>query len=253
MGITRGVATLVGAAVAGCLIWVATQIGQGSAAEYWTTDGLVAAAGLTMALSQLLGGWTKWGWPRLSLGVFLIGFLPVLAVGGWVLLARQPADFFNTMNWSRDLGVDGFVGDLGELLAPIAFLIGLTFGFTFDTTGPRDVEVDEARRPEAYGRPVPVRATDAPSDHAVDDERVVPVPPERTAHHVGEDERWAATDAPAHDVDQRRAADEPLTAEREHTDDVEDAAHAQAHERRGRFGFLRRRAAATNAEQRDEV
>ena len=254
MGITRGFATLVGAAVAGFLIWVATQIGQGSAAEYWTTYGVVAAAGLTMALSQLLGGWTKWGWPRLSLGVFLIGFLPVLAVGGWVLLARQPADFFNTMNWSRDLGVDGFVGDLGELLAPIAFLIGLTFGFTFDTTGPREVEVDEVRRPDAYERPVPVTTTtDDRSDQVVDDERVVPVPSERAAHHVGEDERWAATDEPAHDLDQRRAADEPLTAERGHTDDVEDAEHAETHERRGRFGFRRRRAAATNAERRDEV
>ncbi|MDF2750977.1 MAG: hypothetical protein K0T00_2153 [Gaiellaceae bacterium] len=253
MGITRGFATLVGAAVAGFLIWVATQIGQGSAAEYWTTYGLVAAAGLTMALSQLLGGWTKWGWPRLSLGVFLIGFLPVLAVGGWVLLARQPADFFNTMNWSRDLGVDGFVGDLGELLAPIAFLIGLTFGFTFDTTGPREVEVDEVRRPEAYAGPVPVTGTDARSGHVVEDERVVTGAPERTAHHVGEDERWATTDAPAHDVDRRRAADEPLTAEREHTDDAEDAELAEAHERRGRFGFRRRRAATTNGEHRDEV
>ena len=252
MGITRGFATLVGAAVAGFLIWVATQVGQGSATEYWTTYGLVAAAGLTMALSQLLGGWTKWGWPRLSLGVFLIGFLPVLAVGGWVLLARQPADFFNTMNWSRDFGVDGFVGDLGELLAPIAFLIGLTFGFTFDTTGPREVEVDEVRRPAVYERPVPV-TTDARSDHVVDEERVAPVAPERSAHHVGEDERWAATDAPAHDADGSRAADEPLTAEREHTDGFDGAEHADSQERRSRFGFLRRRAGTTNAEHRDEL
>ncbi len=43
-----------------------------------------------MALSQLFGGWTKWGWPRISVGVLLIGFLPVLVVGGWVLLAGQP-------------------------------------------------------------------------------------------------------------------------------------------------------------------
>ena len=106
-----------------------------------------------MALSQILGGWTKWGWPRLSAGVFLLGFLPVLLVGGWVLLARQPADFFNTSNWSRDLGVDGVVGDLGEVLAAVAFGIGLTFGFTFDTVGPRrSVDVDgwttsAARRP----------------------------------------------------------------------------------------------------------
>jgi hypothetical protein len=134
---TRGISTLVGAGVAGFLIWLATQIGSDSAAEYWTFYGLIAAAGLTMALSQILGGWTKWGWPRISPGVFLLGFLPVLVVGGWVLLSRQPADFFNTSNWSRDLGVAAVVSDLGEVLSAVAFIIGLTFGLTFDTTGPR--------------------------------------------------------------------------------------------------------------------
>jgi hypothetical protein len=138
IGITRGFSTLVGAAVAGFLIWLATQIGSDTQGEYWATYGVLAAAGLTMALSQILGGWTKWGWPRLSAGVFLLGFLPVLVAGGWVLLARQPADFFNTSNWSRDLGIGGIVGDLGELLAVIAFGIGLTFGFCFDTSGRRD-------------------------------------------------------------------------------------------------------------------
>jgi signal transduction histidine kinase len=187
IGITRGISTLIGAAVAGFLIWLAVQIGQGSAAEYWTTYGLVAAAGLTMALSQILGGWTKWGWPRLSLGVFLLGFLPVLLVGGWVLLARQPADFFNTSNWSRDLGIMGVVGDLGELLTAIAFGIGLTFGLTFDTAGPRrEVEVDEVHEREVHDRPVPVATTDG------------------TASHV------------------RPAADEPLTAERAEQADVEE-------------------------------
>ena len=91
-----------------------------------------------MALSQLLGGWTKWGWPRFSLGVFLIGFLPVLVVGGWVLLARQPADWMNTSNWSRDLGIYGAVADIGNILPAVAFGIGLVFGFSFDTAGPRD-------------------------------------------------------------------------------------------------------------------
>jgi len=146
---TRGISTLVGASVAGFLIWLAAQIGSDSASEYWTTYGLIAAAGLTMALSQILGGWTKWGWPRISPGVFLLGFLPVLAVGGWVLLSRQPADFFNTSNWSRDLGIAAVVSDLGEVLSAVAFVIGLTFGLTFDTTGPRrpaDLPPDEERR-----------------------------------------------------------------------------------------------------------
>jgi hypothetical protein len=161
LGIARGLSTLVGAGVAGFLIWLATQAGSGSSGEYWASYGLIAAAGLTMALSQVLGGWTKWGWPRLSGAVFLLGFLPVLLIGGWVLLARQPADFFNTMNWSRDLGIDGLVSDLGEGLAAVAFGIGLTFGLCFDTAGPRrelvrDVEVERARQHSAPDEPLRV-------------------------------------------------------------------------------------------------
>lgn len=208
IGITRGLSTLIGATVAGFLIWLAVQMGDGSAGEYWATYGLIAAAGLTMALSQILGGWTKWGWPRLSTGVFLLGFLPVLLVGGWVLLARQPADFFNTSNWSRDLGVDGVVGDLGELLAAVAFGIGLTFGLTFDTSGPRR-EVDEVH--DVKRAPAPVATTTADDSTRVRD----------------------------------RAADEPLTAERDE--------HADTDTRGHRFGLRRRRPVAANPEQRDEL
>ena len=137
IGVTRGISTLAGATVAGILLWFATQVGTETTTEYWSTYGLIAAAGLTMALSQILGGWTKWGWPRFSIGVFLVGFLPVLVAGGWVLLARQPADWMNTSNWSRDLGIFSAVADVGNILPAVAFGIGLTFGFSFDTAGPR--------------------------------------------------------------------------------------------------------------------
>ena len=148
MGITRGVSTLLGAAVAGFLIWLSSQVGNEGTGGYWATHGLLAAAGLTMAISQILGGWTKWGWPRLSRGVFLLGFLPVLVAGGWLLLSRQPSDFFNTSNWSRDLGIDRVVSDLGEVLSVVAFGLGLTFGLCFDTAGPRRPVVnEEVRRP----------------------------------------------------------------------------------------------------------
>ena len=157
IGITRGISTLAGAVVAGILLWFATQIGTETSSEYWSTYGLIAAAGLTMALSQILGGWTKWGWPRFSLGVFLIGFLPVLVAGGWVLLARQPADWMNTSNWSRDLSIYGVVADLGNVLPAVAFGIGLTFGLSFDTAGPRrEVVTEEQVRDEQ------VRDADAP-------------------------------------------------------------------------------------------
>ena len=145
IGVTRGISTLVGAAIAGVLLWFSSQVGAETAGEYWATYGIVAAAGLTMALSQIAGGWTKWGWPRFSVGVFVLGLLPALIVGGWVLLARQPADFFNTANWSRDLGIFGVVEDLGAVLPAIAFGIGLIFGLSFDTAG-REPEVVHTRR-----------------------------------------------------------------------------------------------------------
>ena len=166
IGVTRGISTLAGATVAGILLWFATQVGAETNTEYWATYGLIAAAGLAMALSQILGGWTKWGWPRFSIGVFLIGFLPVLVAGGWVLLARQPASWMNTSNWSRDLGIYGLVADLGNILPAIAFGIGLTFGFSFDTAGPRRevVERDHLHREEPVRdrREEPVRDADAP-------------------------------------------------------------------------------------------
>lgn len=157
IGVTRGISTLAGAAVAGILLWFATQIGTETSTEYWATYGLIAAAGLTMALSQILGGWTKWGWPRFSVGVFLLGFLPALVAGGWVLLARQPADWMNTSNWSRDLGFYGLVADLGNILPAIAFGVGLTFGLSFDTAGPRREIVEEE-----HVRHEHTRDTDAP-------------------------------------------------------------------------------------------
>lgn len=155
--LTRATLTLIGAAVAGFLIWLASQFAlDESGGEYWTAMGLVAAAGLTMALSQLFGGWTKWGMPRLSGGVFLLGFLPALIAGGWVLLAAMPAQDYNTSNWSRDIGIDGLVDDLADYVGAIAFAVGLILGFTFDTTGPRvrrDVDVVDDRE-----RRVPVAA-----------------------------------------------------------------------------------------------
>ena len=160
IGVTRGISTLAGATVAGILLWFATQVGTETNSEYWATYGLIAAAGLAMALSQILGGWTKWGWPRFSLGVFLLGFLPVLVAGGWVLLARQPADWMNTSNWSRDLGLDGVVSDLGNILPAIAFGIGLTFGFSFDTAGPRRdvVEREHVHREQVRDADEPLTA-----------------------------------------------------------------------------------------------
>jgi hypothetical protein len=142
IGTVRGVFTVAGAGIAGLLIWTSSQIGAGTTGGYWAVYGLIAGAGLTMALAQLFGGWTKWGWPRLSIGVFAFGFLPVLVAAGWVLLAGQPdANWFqrHVTSWSGHAGIGGIVDDLREYLGVLAFGLGLVYGFTFDTTGPRVV------------------------------------------------------------------------------------------------------------------
>jgi hypothetical protein len=165
IGTVRGVFTVAGAGIAGLLIWISTQIGEGTTGGYWAVYGIVAGAGLTMALSQLFGGWTKWGWPQISARVFLIGFLPVLVAAGWVLLSGQPdANWFqvHTVRWSGHAGIGGIVDDLRQYLGVLAFGLGLVFGFTFDTTGP-------IVKPEAA--PLP------PDEEDVADDEQPPTPP----------------------------------------------------------------------------
>src|SRR6266852_7453534 len=151
-GLTRATTTLVFSAAAGLLIWLATQIGNDHVGGYWARVGLVAGAGLLMALSQLLGGWTKWGWPRLSIAVLATAFVPAAIVSLWIILAGEPGSgwFHNhVLAWSRDIHVSALVTDLLYYIPVVAFGTGLVFGFSFDTTGPvvrdRDVAVDRRR------------------------------------------------------------------------------------------------------------
>jgi hypothetical protein len=168
-GLTRGALTLIGAAGAGLLLWLAANIVPSdqvlSAGGHWAIAGLVAAAGLTMALSQLLGGWTKWGWPRLSGNVFVIAFVPVFVAGAWIIAASEPGDHWlggHIRSWSGHLGIGGVVGDLTIMFPAIAFGIGLVYGFTFDTTGPR---IPKRTPPvPAAGAWPPPDATDRVSD-----------------------------------------------------------------------------------------
>src|ERR1043166_6886818 len=136
---TRGMVTLLGAAVAGLLVWFATQVNDTTTGGYWAVYGLIAGAGLVMALSQLLGGWTKGRMPRLSINVFLIAFIPTLIAAGWVVVAHQPhPNWFrnHVLNWSSDISILGIVRDLAEYVSVLAFGIGLVFWYSFDTTGP---------------------------------------------------------------------------------------------------------------------
>jgi hypothetical protein len=139
-GLTRATTTLIAAGVAGLLIWFATQINEDHVGGFWAVYGLIAGAGLALALSQLLGGWTKWGWPRLSAPFFLLAFVPIAVVSLWIILAAEPGNGWfhrHVVSWSGDLHIRGLVNDLKEYLPLFAFGIGLVFGYCFDTTGPR--------------------------------------------------------------------------------------------------------------------
>ena len=165
-GLTRATVTLIASAIAGLLIWLATQIGTSSNGDYWASYGVIAAAGLVMALSQLLGGWTKWGWPRISLHVFLWAFVPVAIAVLWIVIFHQPHHGLgrnHIRNWSNDIGIDGFVRDFTDYVGVLAFGLGLVFGYSFDTTG----SIVDRQRGEAPAEPtVAERTTSAPPREA---------------------------------------------------------------------------------------
>jgi hypothetical protein len=148
--LVRALFTLLGVAVAGLLLWIAaSQFDLTSTTEFWAAMGLIAAAGLALGLSQLFGGWTKWGIPVLSPGVFLFAFVPTALVVGWILLATQPDGGWQQeriAGWTDDIGITGLVGDLGVFPAALAMGLGIVLAFSFDTTGPRRHEVVEHER-----------------------------------------------------------------------------------------------------------
>ena len=206
-GLVRALFTLLGVAAAGFLLWLASAIafplGEASTTEYWIAMALIAGAGLALGLSQLFGGWTKWGWPTLSPMVFLLGFLPTLVVGGWILLAKQPQDGVQEGRfdrWSGDLGISGLVNDLNLVLPAIPLVIGLVLAFSFDTTGPRtrivsqrrelsDEEVDRYRAERATTTPVSTRTDTELEGTRIDDRDDVETRSTETETSVAEELR----------------------------------------------------------------
>jgi hypothetical protein len=154
--LSRGVSALLGAALGGFLLWLATQVNDQTTGGYWAQYGLIAGAGLILALALAFGSTTRGLRPAFSPGRFLFSFLPVLIAVAWIVLAHQPnGNWFrdHVNSWSADLSIDGFVDDMGDVLAALALGLGVVFGFCFDTV-PVVREVPE-------GAPV-ARDADAP-------------------------------------------------------------------------------------------
>jgi hypothetical protein len=181
-GLTRSLATLLGAAAAGLLLWLAAQVGRHSTGGYWAAYGIVAGAGLIFALSQSRRGNGQRGRTEQPRGMFLIGFLPVLVVAGWVLLGGQPhSNWFRShvLAWSGDMHIRSAVQDIGTWVGVLAFGIGYTFGAVFEPASRRAAVVAEpvppAHEPIVADEPVmadePVaaerREVSQPADEAV--------------------------------------------------------------------------------------
>ena len=145
---SRVVATLAAVGIAGVLLWAATYFERNETYGYWAAYGVVAAAGLVVALAQIRG---RSGNPPL---MFLLVFVPTLVAAGWVLVAMQPHGNIwrnHVLAWSSNIGIEDVVRDLGTWLGVLAFGIGYTLGLVAEPAPARVVEEDEEAAPMAPG------------------------------------------------------------------------------------------------------
>ena len=165
---TRGLTTAAAAGLAGLALWGAAQIGTQTVNRFWLAMLIVAAGGLVLALSQHVGSWTKGLRVRLSPGTFALGFLPVLVVVGWILVATQPGNGWQEgrlHSWSTTLGIMGGVHAIGLWHGVLAFGFGLVLGFCFDAVPALEPEV------VPYERPAAAATTELVADEPVTAER----------------------------------------------------------------------------------
>src|SRR5947209_8363620 len=144
---TRGLTLALAAGLAGLLLYLATLVGQQTTVRFWEEMGIVAGAGLVLALAPVLGGWSSGLRLRFSPGTFLLGFLPVLVVVGWILMATQPGTGWHEgtiVSWSHNAGLMGLIHDLALWHGVLAFGFGLVLGATLDAV------------PVAMAAPMPV-------------------------------------------------------------------------------------------------
>jgi hypothetical protein len=171
---TRGLTLAIAAGLAGLLLYLAAEVGQQSTVRFWEEMGLVAAAGLVLALAPVLGGWTSGLRLRLSPGTFVLGFVPVLGVVGWILMATQPGNGWHEgtmVSWSHDLGLMGLIHSLALWHGVLAFGFGLVLGSCLDAV------------PTPAPTPVPVAATERVMDRTAADEPMTAEQAE-AAHHA---------------------------------------------------------------------
>lgn len=160
--VSRGLTLALAAALAGLGLWGATQIGMQTTGRFWLSMAVVAGAGLLIALANHVGTWTKGLRLRMSPGTFALAFLPVLVVGGWILVASQPGSGWQEGrldSWSNSIGILGVVHSIGLWHGVLAFTIGLMLGLSFDgVPAPVEEKVAPAHAGTAPAADEPVSA-----------------------------------------------------------------------------------------------
>jgi len=162
---TRGLTTLAAAGVAGLLLWAATRVGQQTDGRYWAELAIVAGAGLVLALSQLVGNWTKGLRVRISPATFALALLPVFVCVAWILIAGQPGAGWEEgriVSWSSSIGLTGIVHDLALWQGVLAFGLGLVLGLSIDAVPESMIARDVERGIAPATAPVDRSATDEP-------------------------------------------------------------------------------------------
>jgi hypothetical protein len=132
---SRGLTLALAAALAGLGLWGATQIGIQSTGRFWLAMVIVSGGGLVIALASHVGAWTKGLRLRMSPSTFVLGFLPVFIIGGWILVATQPGGGWEEGrldSWSDSIGILGVVHSVGLWHGVLAFAIGLMLGLSLD-------------------------------------------------------------------------------------------------------------------------
>jgi hypothetical protein len=145
---TRAFSTLIGAALAGGLVWVAAQMDRDTTGGYWATAGLLAAGGLALALARLPDVGMRTLVP--SPTTFGLAFIPALIAAAWVIVAAEPSSNWasrHVLNWSGDVGLTRVVNDLKPFALVLAFGLGVTLGLVFERRRVREVVEEPVAAP----------------------------------------------------------------------------------------------------------
>ena len=132
---SRGLTLALAAALAGLGLWGASQVGTQTAGRFWLAMAVVGGSGLLIALANHVGTWTKGLRLRLSPSTFVLAFVPVLIVVGWLLIANQPGNGWEEGridSWSNSIGILGPVHSIGLWRGVLAFGFGFMLGMALD-------------------------------------------------------------------------------------------------------------------------